>query len=43
MCRSKTQLCNGSECMQVSFLREQSPVWFDMSVNLFYRTSTDTN
>ena len=29
--------------MQVSFLREQFAIWFDMSVNLFYKASTDTN
>ena len=29
--------------MQVSFLREQFAISFDMSVNLFYKASTDTN
>ena len=29
--------------MQVSFLREQFVIWFDMIVNLFDRASTGTN
>ena len=29
--------------MQVSFLKEQFAIWFDMSGNLFVKASTDTN
>ena len=29
--------------MWVSFLREQFEIWFDISVNLFVKASTDTN
>ena len=29
--------------MQASFLREQFPIWFDISVSLFVKASTDTN